>query len=641
MVNFYNKQFLKNKKGITLIALVVSIVVLLILAGISISTLSGDNGILNRASDAKIMTELSKYKEELDLYKLSKTAENINFIDESLTAGKANLFYNTQKSEENGNIKTIIPDISNTYLEQMEIIKGELLLNTQDKSLIKIAQSLDIQANPYDIVEGELLSSNGNLLLMDNEGTITIPDSVTKIGEGAFANVDGLKTIIIPGTVKEISTNAFQSNNTLENVILQEGVETIGIRAFFNCRNLKYISLPESLTTINNSAFYCCTNLLEISIPSNIEAIPNLAFSACNKLNKVTFKGDKVKTIGNEAFFGCAFSDFTITKNVESIYISSFNKCSKLETINIETPNFTYESGMLLNKTKDNVLFISTKYFENNSTLSIPEGITDFSTDISTLNITTLNISSTVNKLNARFLPSCIEQVNVSSNNESFRIFEDCIYTKDNQTLIWCFSKATDIILTNNATSIGNFALQGAKNATNITFSSSTQKLDGQLFTTNVRNVVLGQNVNNISSMFAYSRYSINVTLNNNDNYIIEDKILYTKNKEAIVTVLKQINGKFIIDSNVKKISWSAFYGQSKMTEIQLTNNLKQIDGSAFSGCTGLTYIDIPKSVTSISTTCFSSCSNLNEIRLNREENSISGAPWGAPKGMKVVYWNN
>ena len=635
------KKSLKTSNGITLIALVITVIVLLILAGISISTLSGENGILNRASDAKIMTELSKYKEELNLYKLSKTAENINFIDESLTAGKANLFYNTQKSEENGNIKTIIPDISNTYLEQMEIIKGELLLNTQDKSLIKIAQSLDIQVNPYDIVEGELLSSNGNLLLMDNEGTITIPDSVTKIGEGAFANVDGLKTIIIPGTVKEISTNAFQSNNTLENVILKEGIETIGIGAFCDCRNLKYISLPESLTTINYRAFYCCRNLLEISIPSNIEAIPDLAFSGCNKLNKVVFKGDKVKTIGREAFFGCAFSDFTITKNVESIYISSFNKCSKLETINIETPNFTYESGMLLNKTKDNVLFISTKYFENNSTLSIPEGITDFSTDISTLNITTLNISSTVNKLNARFLPSCIEQVNVSSNNESFRIFEDCIYTKDNQTLIWCFSKATDIILTNNATSIGNFALQGAKNAINITFANSTQKLQEQLFTTNVRNVVLGENISDISSMFAYTRYNINVTLNNNDNYIIEDKVLYTKDKKTIITVLKQINGKFILDSNVTKIEVSAFYSQGKMTEIQLTNNLKQIDGSAFSGCTGLTYIDIPKSVTSISTTCFSSCRNLNEIRLNREENSISGAPWGAPKGMKVVYWNN
>lgn len=219
------KKTLIDKQGITLISLVVTIIVLLILAGISISILTGNNGVLNKASDAKIMTELSKYKEELDLYKITKTSENINFLNDSLTAGKTNLFYNTQESGETGNIKTIIPDLNDTYFDQMEIIKGELLINTQDKSLIKNAQSLNIKVNPYDIVEGELLSSNGNLLLMDNEGTITIPDSVTKIGEGAFSNVEGLKTIIIPGTVKEILKDAFSYNNSLERVIMQEGVE--------------------------------------------------------------------------------------------------------------------------------------------------------------------------------------------------------------------------------------------------------------------------------------------------------------------------------------------------------------------------------------------------------------------------------
>lgn len=637
------KKTLIDKQGITLISLVVTIIVLLILAGISISILTGNNGVLNKASDAKIMTELSKYKEELDLYKITKKSENINFLDASLTAGKTNLFYNTQESGETGNIKTIIPDLNDTYFDQMEIIKGELLINTQDKSLIKNAQSLNIKVNPYDIVEGELLSSNGNLLLMDNEGTITIPDSVTKIGEGAFSNVEGLKTIIIPGTVKEIESNAFANNSTLENVIIQEGVEIIGINAFYNCINLKSIDLPESLTTINRTAFYCCRNLVEISIPSKIETIPNMAFSTCNKLKSITFRGDKIKTIADEAFFGCAFTEFNITKNVESISISSFNKCSNLETINIETSNlnFTYESGMLLNKKRDNILFISTKYYENNPTLSIPEGITDFSTDISNLNITTLNISSTVNKFNARFLPSCIEQVNISPENESFKVFENCIYTKDNQTLIWCFSKDTDIILINNAINIGNFALQGAKNAINITFANSTQKLGNQLFTTNVRNVVFGENISDISSMFAWTRYNINVTLNNNDNYIIEDKVLYTKDKKTIITVLKQINGKFILDSNVTKIEGSAFYSQGKMTEIQLNNNLQQIGASAFYNCTSLTFIDIPQSVTSINTNCFYNCANLNEIRLKGNNDSISGAPWGAPKGMKVVSWNN
>ena len=79
---------------------------------------------------------------------------------------------------------------------------------------------------------GVLLSASTNLALMDESGTLVIPDSVTAIGEGAFADLSGLKTIIIPGTVKEIRANAFRNNGDLEHVILQEGVETIGDSAF-------------------------------------------------------------------------------------------------------------------------------------------------------------------------------------------------------------------------------------------------------------------------------------------------------------------------------------------------------------------------------------------------------------------------
>ena len=106
----------------------------------------------------------------------------------------------------------------------MEIIKGELLINSQDMTEIKVAQSMGIEVNPYIIVDGELKSDGANLALMDSSGTLTIPDGVTKIGNGAFANLSGLKTIIIPGTVKEIGQNAFTNNAGLTRVVLQEGI---------------------------------------------------------------------------------------------------------------------------------------------------------------------------------------------------------------------------------------------------------------------------------------------------------------------------------------------------------------------------------------------------------------------------------
>ena len=196
----------KLNRGITLISLVVTIVVLLILAGVSISVLTGENSTINQAKKAKLATELSSYKEQVELFKIEQISKNNGFLDESLTAGKSNLFYNTQTEEDKGKgtIRDVIKDISDTYFEKMEIIKGELLINTKDDEEIKLAQSLGIQVNPYDIVDGVLLSSGNNLALMDESGTLTIPGNVEEIGEGAFAK-EGLKTIIIPGTVKKIA----------------------------------------------------------------------------------------------------------------------------------------------------------------------------------------------------------------------------------------------------------------------------------------------------------------------------------------------------------------------------------------------------------------------------------------------------
>ena len=149
----FNLKKNKGEKGITLIALIVTIVVLLILAGVSIAMLTGNSGILTQSNRAKISTELSSYKEELDLFKIEQISKDDSFLEESLTAGKNNLFYNTQEEGETGTIKDVITNISDEYLEKLEIIKGELLINTKDNNEIKVAKSLGIEVNPYDIDE--------------------------------------------------------------------------------------------------------------------------------------------------------------------------------------------------------------------------------------------------------------------------------------------------------------------------------------------------------------------------------------------------------------------------------------------------------------------------------------------------------
>ena len=73
---------IKSTKGITLISLVVTIIILLILAGVTIATLMGDNGLINKAKDAKIKTEIASIKEQIQIDIIGKQSENNGNISE-------------------------------------------------------------------------------------------------------------------------------------------------------------------------------------------------------------------------------------------------------------------------------------------------------------------------------------------------------------------------------------------------------------------------------------------------------------------------------------------------------------------------------------------------------------------------------
>ena len=74
----------KKERGITLIALVITIIVLLILAGVSIGMLMGDKGILNGVNDSKIETAIGTVKEQIGLYQLENRIEEKEVTPETL-----------------------------------------------------------------------------------------------------------------------------------------------------------------------------------------------------------------------------------------------------------------------------------------------------------------------------------------------------------------------------------------------------------------------------------------------------------------------------------------------------------------------------------------------------------------------------
>jgi hypothetical protein len=128
--------------------------------------------------------------------------------------------------------------------------------------------------------------------------SITIPNSVTSIGIGAFA-ASGLKSVTWPVSVTKIQYGRIGYNNyygmfqgcrNLQTVIVPEGVTEIGEDTFSRCSELASVTLPSTISEIGNSAFYNCAALTTITIPDTVGAISfsssygRNVFSGCSKL---------------------------------------------------------------------------------------------------------------------------------------------------------------------------------------------------------------------------------------------------------------------------------------------------------------------------------------------------------------------
>ncbi len=432
---------------------------------------------------------------------------------------------------------------------------------------------------------------------------------------------------------------------------MQEGVEIIGESAFEGCAKLKNVDMPQSLVEIRASAFSGPNSLESITIPPKVVTISVCAFYDCVNLKEIHLS-ENTKEILAYAFLRTKFSEIYIPKSVEKISENAFSYNTSLNNIIIEgtEPKFVYESGMLMPKEKNEILFASDKYLKSISTFEIPEGIDRFYLEINQYrNINKLIISNSLTeKLTPRALPDTIQDVEVKNKNKKFKVDEEkkILYTQDTKELNMCFSKEENIDLLDENNEIGiqsisDSAFCQATNAKNIILPKSNIVIDSFAFQNCVKleSLKIGENVSKISGLFNFLNYNGKVTIDPSNNYYqIENNILYTKNKEEIVCALYPIEGEFKIDSEVVSIGDYAFQSQSQMTNIVFQKGLKKI-GESFRYCYSLTELNIPSSIESISTSAFDNCNNIEIMNIQRAKDSISGAPWGAPKGMKVVNW--
>ncbi len=153
---------------------------------------------------------------------------------------------------------------------------------------------------------------------------INLPESLTELGNSAFAYNSALSSIDIPYGVRIISFEAFRYCSSLASITISEGVEEIGSKAFEKCIKLSKVTLPSTTKIIGRGCFYGCENLSNIYIPYGITNIPQEAFYNCD-LKSLTLP-ESIKEIGRCAFWLNHISTVKLPKSVRSIGELAFSR---------------------------------------------------------------------------------------------------------------------------------------------------------------------------------------------------------------------------------------------------------------------------------------------------------------------------
>ena len=250
-----------------------------------------------------------------------------------------------------------------------------------------------VQAQSYTNIYGiwSYATTNGTITMTGYTGTngaVTIPDRipdttnglpVTSIGGGfdsygnawgAFDGCTSLTSVTIPNSVTNIGDNAFISCTNLTSVAIGNGVKNIGVDAFWGCSSLTSVTIPDSVTSIGLNAFCFCDRLTAFTvdtrnsvysdldgvlfnqslttllrcpggivgsytIPNSVTSIADTAFQGCSGLTSVTIP-DSVTNIGHYAFHYCDLTSITIPSGVTYIGYATFTSTS---LTNVTIPN--------------------------------------------------------------------------------------------------------------------------------------------------------------------------------------------------------------------------------------------------------------------------------------------------------------
>jgi hypothetical protein len=268
-------------------------------------------------------------------------------------------------------------NLSTVAVDQNKSIVGDLIIPS---------------AVSYDNVTYTVTSIVRNAFESSGITSVSIPNTVTSIGEYAFDDCIGLTSITIPNSVTDMGDGVFYGCSGLTSITLSTSITEINAYTFSGCKNLTSINLPNSLTNVGTSAFESCEVLTSVSFPNSVTSLGDYMFYGCFGLESVDLP-DSLENIAEGLFYSCSsMTSIEIPSTVTSIAYLAFFDCVSLTSITIPSSVTSIVDGAfafcqaLTSVTTEitTPLAIGSAVFQgcpiNSMTLFVPEGtVTEYS----------------------------------------------------------------------------------------------------------------------------------------------------------------------------------------------------------------------------------------------------------------------